>query len=119
MIAFRPNDKPMFVFHVADMVNHRTAGLVKRVVLALDRHATIQCDIIESRMDVEPSSADAADVVAALKASGLTATVVASTADSAFAWVDSRHSDHEVDSVVGATSLSGLLPAGALGPLAR
>lgn len=119
MIAFRPTDKPMLVFHVADMVNHRTAGLVKRALLALDRHATVRCDFMESRLDVEPSASDADDIVAALKANGFASTVVASTAHSAFAWVDSRDHDHEVDSVVGATALSSLIPADALGPLAR
>ena len=119
MIAFRPDDKPMLVFRVADMANRRAAGLVQRAVLALDRHAKVRTDFMEQRLDVEPNIADAADLVEALKESGFEATVVASTADSAFAWVDSRHGTGELGLNSGATQFAGLLPAAALGPLAR
>lgn len=119
MIAFRPDQKPMLVFQVADMVNSRTAGLVQRAVLALDRHATVRTDYMEQRLDVEPSSADAADLIETLKQNGFVAKVVASTADSAFAWVDSRHPELDDALNDGGTRFAGLLPAEALGPLAR
>ena len=118
MIAFRPDQKPMLIFHVADMVNRRTAGLVQRAVLALDRHATVRTDFMEQRLDVEPSTSDAADLIAALKQNGFAATIMTSTADSAFAWVDSRHPELD-DTRSVATQFAGLLPAEALGPLAR
>lgn len=108
----------MLVFHLVDMVNHRTAEMVKNAVLALDQHATVRCEFTEHRLDVEPSSADSEEIIRTLRAKGFVATVIASSADSPFAWVDSRNPTAISDSIIGGDARAGLLPTGALGPTA-
>lgn len=85
------NDTPMFVFFVDEMVNSRIAGAVTRAVRALDPGAAICCNSATQRLDIEPSSADAQDIVDILSVAGFTATLAGCTSESAFAWVDSRH----------------------------
>jgi len=123
MNAFRSNDNPMFVLHVDGMASRRVAGVVTRAVKAFDRGAIVRADHDTRRLDIEPSSSDADDLIQVLAAAGFAATVVASAADSAFAWADSRDPVPIVDgrndesSVPGARGSRGLLPEGALGPL--
>jgi hypothetical protein len=111
MIALRSNGVPTFVFHVEEMVSNRVAGAVTRAVRALDLGAKIRTDPTTQQLDVEPSTSDAQDVVEVLAVAGFTATLTASTADSAFAWVDSRYP------AAGVSETFSLLPSAALGPL--
>jgi hypothetical protein len=90
MSSLHEDDTPMFVFYVEGMVNSRIAGAVARAVRALDLGAKIRTDPDTRRLDVEPSSSDAEDIIDMLGVAGFTATLAQSAADSPFAWVDSR-----------------------------
>jgi hypothetical protein len=100
MTSLRPYGQQHFVFLVSELVNRQIAGLVRQAVRDLDPQATIRTDFMTQQLDVRATSARAEDVVEMLKSSGFAAAILTTTAE---------------PSPVG----GGLLPADALGPLAR
>jgi hypothetical protein len=93
MLAQHNDDAATLAFFVEGMVNSRVAGAVSRAVRALDLGAVIRTDPVAQRLDVEPSSSDAEDIVEMLSSSGFTATLTADTVGSAVEWVDTRPPD--------------------------
>lgn len=87
-IAFRSDAVPTFVFRVDEMVSGSVARVVTQAVKALDPRATSRTNWSTQRLDVESASSNAQDLVDMLAAAGFTVTLVASTAESVFAWVD-------------------------------
>ena len=78
MPDFRADDTPMLEFLVEGMASTRIAGAVSRAVRALDRHAQVTADPVTQRLEVQPGSADAEDIMDMLRVAGFTATLVAS-----------------------------------------
>jgi hypothetical protein len=92
MPEFHADGTPLLVFFVEGMVNSRLAGAVSRAVRAMDLGAKVRTDPVTQRLDVEPGFSDADDIIELLRVAGFAATLAASQAESAFAWLDSRQS---------------------------
>ena len=62
----------MIAFEVNDMTCGHCVGAVTRAVKAVDKDATVQIDLATHRVQVEPVTADAAELAAAIEEAGYT-----------------------------------------------
>jgi len=55
MIDYSEHDTPRISFHVANMSGQRSAGIITRVIIALDNDAAVRIDLPMRRVEIEPS----------------------------------------------------------------
>ena len=62
----------MIVFEVKDMTCGHCAGVITRAVHAVDREATVEIDLAQHQVRIEPRDADRERLGDAIKAAGYT-----------------------------------------------
>ena len=62
----------MIAFEVKDMTCNHCVSSITKAVTAVDQGATIQVDLAAHRVEIEPASADVAQIGAAIREAGFT-----------------------------------------------
>ncbi len=71
----------MIAFEVKDMTCGHCVSTITKALKDADKDARVQIDLAAQRVQVEPGSADAAELADAIKEAGYTPVAVASSAD--------------------------------------
>ena len=68
----------MIAFKVEDMFSGRSAGAIVKSVKAIDHRATVRVDLVNHRVEVEPTCSEAGELGEAIERAGFTPAFVVS-----------------------------------------